>query len=92
MTQLRKSVHQWLTGANVPTNYPELGLVGDKGETPSTGEAMAEAPAKSAAKADWVDYRKSQGYTDEDLKGLTKDELIDLPDEVEAGDDSDTES
>lgn len=35
------------------------------------------APAKSASKADWEAYRAVQGHV---VDGLTKDELIDLPD------------
>lgn len=35
-----------------------------------------EKPAKSAPKGDWEAYARSQGATDEDLDGKTKDELI----------------
>lgn len=33
-------------------------------------------PAKSASKGDWEAYARSQGATDEELDGLTKDELV----------------
>lgn len=35
------------------------------------------SPAKSASKDEWVAFRSAQGH---DVEGLTKDELIDLPD------------
>lgn len=35
------------------------------------------APAHSATKAEWVDYRAAQGH---DVDGLTKEQLIELPD------------
>lgn len=34
------------------------------------------APAKSATKADWEAYARSQGATDADLEGKTKDDLV----------------
>jgi hypothetical protein len=43
-------------------------------------KVVAEAPAKSAPKADWYDFRLSQGYAKEDLETLTKDELVELED------------
>lgn len=33
-------------------------------------------PAKSASKGDWEAYARSQGATDEDLDGVTKDDLV----------------
>lgn len=33
-------------------------------------------PAKSASKGDWEAYARSQGASDEDLAGATKDDLI----------------
>lgn len=33
-------------------------------------------PAKSASKGDWEAYARSQGASDEDLDGQTKDDLI----------------
>jgi hypothetical protein len=33
-------------------------------------------PAKSATKADWVAYARTQGATDEDLDGKTRDDLV----------------
>ncbi|WP_243061155.1 hypothetical protein [Nocardioides sp. SR21] len=33
-------------------------------------------PSKSASKADWEAYARSQGATDEDLEGVTKDDLV----------------
>lgn len=44
---------------------------GDTGDSGSD-----EAPAKSASKADWEAYARSQGATDEDLKDATKDGLV----------------
>jgi hypothetical protein len=35
-----------------------------------------EPPAKSASKADWEAYARSQGATDADLDGATKDDLV----------------
>jgi hypothetical protein len=32
-------------------------------------------PAKSASKDEWVSYRKSQGFSDDELEGKTRDEL-----------------
>lgn len=34
-------------------------------------------PAKSANKGDWEAYARSQGATDADLEGKTKDDLVD---------------
>lgn len=36
-----------------------------------------EAPAKNAAKKQWVAYAKRQGATDDDLDGLSRDEIRD---------------
>lgn len=40
------------------------------------------APSKSAPKDDWLAWRAAQGH---DVDGLTKDELIELPDTPEEG-------
>lgn len=56
----------------------ELGMLG-KAETAvaaASGEAPAGPPAKSASKADWEAYARSQGATDADLDGATKDDIV----------------
>lgn len=42
----------------------------------NAGDQGDGAPTKSASKGDWEAYARSQGATDEDLDGLTKDELV----------------
>lgn len=49
-------------------------LVSDEGVV-SEGSSD-EAPAKSAPKADWEAYARSQGASDADLEGVTKDDLV----------------
>lgn len=34
------------------------------------------APAKSASKAEWVDFAVTQGVAQEDAEGMTRDELV----------------
>lgn len=51
----------------------DLGLVE---ETDVAPEDEAGPPAKSASKADWEAYARSQGASDDDLEGQTKDDLI----------------
>lgn len=50
-------------------------------EKVSASEADSSAsdgpPAKSASKGDWEAYARSQGATDADLEGKTKDDLVD---------------
>lgn len=48
----------------------------ERGEAVHTSSASG-APPKSASKDDWAAYRAAQGH---DVDGLTKDELIALPD------------
>lgn len=50
-------------------------------ESDMVAEATADEPtdgppAKSASKGDWEAYARSQGATDDDLEGKTKDELV----------------
>lgn len=44
--------------------------------TDSDDEGADGPPTKSASKGDWEAYARSQGATDEDLDGQTKDDLI----------------
>jgi hypothetical protein len=53
------------------TNLIELGYV-------EKAESSDGPPAKSASKGDWEAYARTQGATDEDLDGVTKDDLIAL--------------
>jgi hypothetical protein len=63
------------------------GTTGEGSDDPSTEEPAEEpaedkVPAKSALKAEWVEYAKSQGATDADLKDdegkdLTTEQIID---------------
>lgn len=39
-------------------------------------EEPSGPPAKSASKGDWEAYARSQGATDEDLDGATKEDLV----------------
>ena len=55
----------------------EEGVAGDPrpaGE--ESGTATSEAPAKSATKAEWVDYAVSQGADRDEAEASTKDQLI----------------
>lgn len=55
----------------------------DRGEfVYASAASESGAPAKSASKDDWAAYRTAQGH---DVDGLTKDDLIDLPDTPKAG-------
>lgn len=45
-------------------------------EAEDDGDQVDGPPAKSASKGDWEAYARSQGATDEDLDGKTKDELV----------------
>jgi hypothetical protein len=73
-------------GAFLPSNVREgeadrlvdLGLVTevDVDEEDGTEDSAGGPPAKSASKADWEAYARSQGATDDDLDGATKDDLI----------------
>jgi hypothetical protein len=66
-----------LEGSQPPPEEPEEEVEEEQAEE----EVVAEAPAKSAPKADWYEYRLSQGYAKEDIETLTKDELMELEDE-----------
>lgn len=69
-----------------------LGLLGPGGVTPievkkpegTADEAKtddgedAKRPAKSATKDEWVEHALAAGKTEEDLEGLTKDQIIEL--------------
>ena len=77
--------HHLDAGLIAPVKEAEALLEADAGELPSNtgsvdGEpapgASVEAPAKSASKADWEAYARSQGATDADLDGATKDSLV----------------
>ncbi len=57
---------------------PEAYAHDDSAEAPEAYDDSAEVPARSAVKADWVDFRAGQGY---DTDGLTKDELVALDEE-----------
>lgn len=73
-----RSRNRWLTGRDVKTNDPSI--------TPPEkqsfeAEGAEDAPNKSDNKDVWIDYRKDQGYTDEQLDGLNKDQVMELPDD-----------
>lgn len=51
------------------------GMLEEVSETEA--DDAAGPPAKSASKGDWEAYARSQGATDEDLAGKTKDDLVD---------------
>jgi hypothetical protein len=57
----------------VPESQPAVVIVP---ETVSESGEPSGPPAKSAPKADWEAYARSQGATDADLEGQTKDDLI----------------
>lgn len=72
-------------GAVIPDGYndercKELVDEGMLEAVSSTDAAAADEPegppAKSASKADWEAYARTQGATDADLEGATKDDLI----------------
>lgn len=44
-------------------------------EVPAPDESKSEAPAKSASKAEWVEYAVAQGMSEEDANAATKDDL-----------------
>ncbi|MGH3863575.1 MAG: hypothetical protein ACRDSQ_29115 [Actinokineospora sp.] len=50
---------------------------------PAEPGAGAQRPAKTARKADWVDYAMSRGYSRDDAESLTRDDLARLLDEQE---------
>lgn len=55
------------------------GEVSDGEDGDSAESEEVEAPAHSAKKAEWVEYRvKTHGLTEEEAEGYTKDELIAL--------------
>jgi hypothetical protein len=55
----------------------------DRGEfVYASAASESGAPAKSAGKDDWAAYRMAQGH---DVEGLTKDELVALPDTAPEG-------
>lgn len=56
----------------------DASLTADESDADSTD--AAEAPKKSDDKPTWLAYRQSQGYSDEELDGLTKEKLIALSD------------
>ena len=79
------NVHLY-AGAPVPDSVgkDELKRLEEGGYIESVGGQQAapakpegdKAPAKSAGKSEWEDYARSRGASDEDLDGLTKDELV----------------
>lgn len=74
---------QVMKGGPVPTNITEealanlidLGYVEEAAEVAEVEEPSGP-PAKSASKGEWEAYARSQGATDEDLDGVTKDDLV----------------
>lgn len=57
---------------------PGSGAVGREEAAESDDEApVAEAPAKSAKKSEWVAYAVAQGMSEDEANSLTKDELVD---------------
>lgn len=69
-----------VAGAAVdPDNLERLvrkGFLVEKDETSDDSDGSEGPPAKSANKAAWEAYARSQGATDEDLDGTSKDDLI----------------
>jgi hypothetical protein len=66
-------------GGPVPSNItPEAlaNLIELKYVEKVDGESPDGPPAKSAPKGDWEAYARSQGATDADLDGVTKDDLV----------------
>ena len=51
------------------------GLVGEV-EASAEDAEVSGPPAKAAPKADWEAYARSQGATDADLEGQTKEDLV----------------
>lgn len=49
----------------------DAGLIEEVGSDEQDGP-----PAKSASKGDWESFARSQGATDVDLEGMTKDDLV----------------
>jgi hypothetical protein len=49
----------------------------------STAPTPSARPAKTARKADWVDYAMSRGYSRDDAESLTRDDLARLFDDEE---------
>lgn len=49
----------------------DYGMLSAAADEPADGP-----PARSASKADWEDYARSQGATDADINGVTKDDLV----------------
>jgi hypothetical protein len=43
----------------------------------SDDDGQVKKPAKSASKGEWEAYARSQGATDDDLDGKSKDDLVD---------------
>lgn len=44
----------------------------------STQPSVSDRPEPGDRKEVWLNYRRSQGYTEDKLKGLTKEKLIKL--------------
>lgn len=52
---------------------------GDEGKTSDAGTGEdAERPAKGAKKDEWVTYALANGKTEEELEGLTRDQIVEL--------------
>jgi len=47
---------------------------------PEEEEAGEDAPSANASTDEWYEYREAQGYTEEELDGLGRNELRKLPD------------
>lgn len=90
MSKPRKSPYSFLTGVDVNTNDPAMTHENDFADELITDESQQEDPApnKSANKDEWLNYRKEQGYTDEELDGLSKDQLQELADQSPDEDDN----
>jgi hypothetical protein len=66
-------------GGPVPSNITDEALANliDLGYVEKAEDRRDGPPAKSAPRrSDWEAYARSQGATDEDLDGVTKDDLI----------------
>ncbi len=65
-------------GTELPGNAENLKLLKSIGAVVLGERAASEAekPAKSASKEAWESYARSQGATDADLDGKTRDDLV----------------
>lgn len=80
MAQVTKNPYTWVTGRNVNT-HKNLNEMRGLPQAPAQEDAELEEPNQSADKPTWLAYRKAQGYTDEQLDGLNKDKVLELPDD-----------